>query len=289
MNFQDIPVSFRCHDAWLYGIVSVPERPSARGVLIVVGGPQYRAGSHRQFVLLARYLAGKGIPVMRFDLRGMGDSEGERIDFAAIDDDIECALDQFALTVPTLRDAAIWGLCDAATAAAFYAPTDRRICGLVLLNPWIRTEESKAQTYLRHYYAARIFRRDFWSKALSGKLNIFEAARSFAQTASKAWRGRDSATTPDSNSADGRPLKTLPQKMQDSLAQFNGSTLFILSGNDFTAKEFADHVEGSLEWQEMLRSKNAAWKELKEANHTFSREDWRRQIAEWTHDWLDTL
>ena len=30
---------------------------AARGVLVVVGGPQTRVGSHRQFVLLARQLA----------------------------------------------------------------------------------------------------------------------------------------------------------------------------------------------------------------------------------------
>ncbi|HBZ05431.1 MAG TPA: hydrolase 1, exosortase A system-associated, partial [Massilia sp.] len=49
-----------CRGAWLYGIVSLPAAPHPRGVLIVVGGPQYRAGSHRQFTLLARDLAAAG-------------------------------------------------------------------------------------------------------------------------------------------------------------------------------------------------------------------------------------
>ena len=47
------------------------------GMVIVVGGPQYRVGSHRQFLLLARQLSNAGFPVMRFDCRGMGDSGGE--------------------------------------------------------------------------------------------------------------------------------------------------------------------------------------------------------------------
>jgi alpha/beta superfamily hydrolase len=45
-------------------------------VLVIVGGPQYRAGSHRQFTLLARSLAEQGFAVLRFDYRGMGDSTG---------------------------------------------------------------------------------------------------------------------------------------------------------------------------------------------------------------------
>ena len=45
----------------------------ATAVLVVVGGPQVRAGSHRHFVQLARHLATHGHAVMRFDVRGMGD------------------------------------------------------------------------------------------------------------------------------------------------------------------------------------------------------------------------
>jgi len=62
-------------------VVSVPGEADAAaadtGVLIVVGGPQYRVGSHRQFVMLARFLADHGVPCMRFDYRGMGDVSGE--------------------------------------------------------------------------------------------------------------------------------------------------------------------------------------------------------------------
>ena len=77
MNYEEQAITFDCHGASLYGIASVPQQSGARGVLIVVGGPQYRVGSHRQFALLARSLAAQGIPAMRFDYRGMGDSVGE--------------------------------------------------------------------------------------------------------------------------------------------------------------------------------------------------------------------
>ena len=68
---------FDADDATLVGIVSVPTaRVASTGVLVVVGGPQYRVGSHRQFVLLARALARRGIAAMRFDCAAMGDSAG---------------------------------------------------------------------------------------------------------------------------------------------------------------------------------------------------------------------
>ena len=54
---REIPLAFPCQQDSLIGILHRPERPRRTGVVIVVGGPQYRVGSHRQFTLLARYLA----------------------------------------------------------------------------------------------------------------------------------------------------------------------------------------------------------------------------------------
>ena len=63
-----------CEGSSMIGVLSGAGLPAGRGVLIVVGGPQYRVGSHRQFILLARHLADRGVPTLRFDYRGMGDS-----------------------------------------------------------------------------------------------------------------------------------------------------------------------------------------------------------------------
>src|SRR5438067_13744952 len=134
--FAERAVSFDCQGERLYGVVSLPAVPATRGVLSVAGGPQYRAGSHRQFTLLARSLAARGIAAMRFDYRGMGDSEGQMRDFEQVQDDIRAALDCFCATVPGLQELALWGLCDGASAISFYAARDVRVRGVALLNPW---------------------------------------------------------------------------------------------------------------------------------------------------------
>ena len=103
MIVEQHALQFECQSCTLLGILSLPATPLARGVLIVTGGPQYRVGSHRQFALLACHLAGLGIPVLRFDYRGMGDSEGAPRTFEHIGDDVRAATDIFLKPFPRCK------------------------------------------------------------------------------------------------------------------------------------------------------------------------------------------
>lgn len=62
------------------------------GVLIVVGGRQYRVGAHRQFVSLARALAAAGYPAFRFDVRGTDGSQRHARHFLDCGDDLQSAI-----------------------------------------------------------------------------------------------------------------------------------------------------------------------------------------------------
>ena len=138
---QERPVVFPCAGDDLCGILHPAPGPAQGvGMIVIVGGPQYRVGSHPQFLLLARELAAAGYPVLRFDYRGMGDSEGAFRGFEGIDEDIRAAIDAFCTEAPEVEQVVLWGLCDAASAAAFYGHRDDRVAGMVLVKPWVRTE-----------------------------------------------------------------------------------------------------------------------------------------------------
>ena len=269
----------------LLGILHEGASGAARGVLVVVGGPQYRVGSHRQFLLLARRLAAAGIPVFRFDYRGMGDAGGAQRDFEQVEDDIRAAIDTFTAHAPGLREVVVWGLCDAASAALSYAAGDSRVGGLVLLNPWVRTEQGLAKARLKHYYLRRIASRDFWSGLLGGRLNPLASARSVLATMAGA-RGKASQPPSHSESAQAAPAGTLPERMAEGWKRFRGGILLILSGDDLTAAEFRDAVATVPAWRGLLDEARVYLRELPAANHTFSRQAWRDQVAEWTLDWV---
>jgi exosortase A-associated hydrolase 1 len=260
----------------------------SRGVLIVVGGPQYRVGSHRQFVLLARHLAAHGVPVMRFDYRGMGDSEGDARNFEDVDSDIRHAVDRFFLEVPTIKEVVIWGLCDAASAAMFYAHKDPRVSGLVLLNPWARTDQGMAKAFLKHYYLARLSDRELWAKMLRGRFDYANAARSVLRLLGNAIpaTGRNASTAPSAARTESVSPPPLPQRMLNGLEKFGGKVLLIMSGNDLTAQEFSELAKGSRKWQKLLGSPRVERRDLPQANHTFSQSDWRDQVASWTKEWI---
>jgi exosortase A-associated hydrolase 1 len=284
MSHDERALVFDCAGESLVGILSGGRAASTRGVLIVVGGPQYRVGSHRQFALLARHLAGQGVPALRFDYRGMGDAGGEARTFEHVGADIRCAVDRFFAEVPALKDVVIWGLCDAASAALFYAHEDERVSGLVLLNPWVRTEQGIARAQLRHYYVLRLLQASFWSKLARGEFRFLEAAGALVGSIRDVvWRRR----SPDAgSSAREAPL---PERMADGLRRFRGRALFILSGNDLTAQEFKDAAARSANWKRLLESDRVSRHDLPEANHTFARRDWRDEVANLTEAWIRTF
>ena len=282
MQPDERALHFAYGGAWLYGVLSMPAQPlqaSSRGVLIVVGGPQVRTGSHRQFTLLARSLAQAGIPAMRFDYRGMGDSEGAPRDFEQVQDDLRAALDCFFAQAPGLRDVVLWGLCDGASAAAMYAPGDARVAGLALLNPWVRTETGAAKATLKHYYRSRLLAPELWKKIASGRFDAAQAAKSFVTQVRTALDRKPPAQQAGA-------AASLPERMHAALQRFDGKLLVMLSGADLTAQEFAGLSSGSREWQQLLGGSRVTRHTLPGADHTCSRREWHDQLVDWTVAWL---
>lgn len=273
------PLVFGCAGETLVGCLhhAGPGTGAAStGVVILVGGPQYRAGSHRQFVHLARALAAAGYPTLRFDVRGMGDSSGAEWRLLYhITPDIGAAVDELMRRAPQVQRVVLWGLCGGASAALLYLDDrqDARIGGLALVNPWVRTAQSEARTQLRHYYAARLCQRDFWRKLLRGGVGL-GAVRDLAGSVARARR-----PTPvrDGNYRD---------RMLKAWMAFAGPTLVLLSEDDYTARDFADYVSGHPGWRTRAAAASVRQVTLEGADHTCSSADSRARLERTTVDWL---
>lgn len=274
-------LNFACEGESLVGILAEPhdDKPADVGVLIIVGGPQYRAGSHRQFTLLARHLAAHGFAALRFDYRSMGDSPGEARDFLAVEADINAAIGALLAARPTLKRVALWGLCDAASAALLYldATHDPRVAGVALINPWARSAATLAQAHVKHYYWRRLREREFWLKLLRGGVG----GKALRALASNLRLARGAGTTTDA--------RAFQDRMAAGLRAFSGPALLVLSGDDYTAREFSLRAQGSPAWAGLLDGPRLQRHELAEADHTFSDPHQAARVEATTLNWLRTI
>lgn len=140
-RLEERVVTFSSGKVLLAGILSPPEAGRALrglGVVLVPGGLTRRVGLHRLYVDTARALAALGAAVLRFDLPGVGESEGEvrRVTTAGLASldawyvpEIRAALDcvqQEALPEATV----LVGHCSGARSAVVTAAEDRRVQGV---------------------------------------------------------------------------------------------------------------------------------------------------------------
>ena len=258
---QERALVFDCKGDRLLGILHSPAtEPRSLGVLIVVGGPQYRVGSHRQFVVMARALASSGYPVLRFDHRGIGDSDGTPRRFEELDDDIRAALDAMHVACPGLSGAVMFGLCDAAAASMMYCAKDPRLAGLILSNPWVHSEAGVARAYVRHYYFERLLQASFWRKVAAGEFDLVESVRDLLR---KLWL----ATKLSRVSA---VRGTFRDHMLEGLTRFRGQVLLLISGRDLTAAEFMELGRPDERWRAGLARPNVKLRRYEQSDHTYS-------------------
>jgi len=262
----------------LIGILHQPAQLlSETGLIIVVGGPQYRIGAHRQYVHLARHCAKQGIPVMRFDYQGIGDSSGDYPGFEHVAPDIHTAIDEFIKRVPGIQSVALWGLCEGASAILLGGAAHKAASHIILVNPWVRSESGLAKAYVKHYYLDRIKSPEFWRKIFSGGLKIKPAISGLYANIKKALVKEKTVKT------DHRPF---PDRMLTGLQNFQGKAMLISSENDLVAREFDDVTTTDKEWQKTIKEKISSRVDIPDTDHTFSSEEWRKTVAMSTADWL---
>jgi exosortase A-associated hydrolase 1 len=269
----------------MWGIVARPPIEAAGlpvAALIVVGGPQYRVGSHRHFVRLARALARAGVTTLRFDYRGMGDTEGELRNFEQTDEDIHAALRALRALCPATERFVVWGLCDAAAAALMFATADPAVIGIVAANPWARSDATLSAVHVKHYYARRLLQPQFWQKLARGGLDWRTSLRSLLDNL-RTMRSRPA------DHADPAGASTFQQRMAAGLRRFRGQLLLLVSTDDLTAMEFVQFTATSPDWHGLLEGPAVTQISIAQADHTFSRREWSEQADAATIAWVQRI
>lgn len=126
-------------DGHLAGIVSRPDDGPTSDLAVVFpnAGLTHHVGPWQLHVNLARHLAAAGVPALRFDLSGLGDSalpqQRESVT-ARTTADIHDAIDLISAECGA-RHIVMAGLCSGAIESHRAALTEERVCGVVLLDP----------------------------------------------------------------------------------------------------------------------------------------------------------
>lgn len=261
---------FACEGSPLIG--QLHEAEGRTGVLMVNGGVQTRVGAHRSYVDLARGWAAAGLPVLRFDRRGTGDSGGSDSGYLGATPDIEAALAALVSAGGAERYIG-FGLCDGATALALAAADDPRCVGLVLLNPWtIDPSDDPSRVTAGQHYRRRLRDPRTLRRLLRGEVHLGRAMRSLGRLALDKARARKAA----------RPLAG---RLAEALTRIEAPVLVLVSEHDATAAAF-EAVTRSPAWQPVMAKPTVSIRRLAGADHSCSQPEARAALLRLAWQWV---
>uniref|UniRef100_UPI0035CA6B41 hydrolase 1, exosortase A system-associated n=1 Tax=uncultured Sphingomonas sp. TaxID=158754 RepID=UPI0035CA6B41 len=215
-------MTFACGGETVFA--TLDEAPGTTGLLIVSGGNEIRIGAHRGMAMLAQRLAQRGIPVFRFDRRGIGDSTGENLGFLSSAPDIACAAAVFRAETGIARLVG-FGNCDAATALALFG-TAAGIDRLILANPWLieETDDLPPAAAIRARYVEKLRDPREWLRLARGGVDL----RKLASGLAKLSKSRLTVET------------SLAVDLLEALAGWKSRATILLARRDNTALAFAE-------------------------------------------------
>jgi len=242
-------LSFDCEGSAL--AASLDSTGGETGLLLVTGGTQTRIGSHRMYERLAGALAEAGWPCLRFDRRGVGDSEGDDPDFRDSGPDLAAAAAAFRREQPQLKRLLGFGLCDGASTLALHGEA-AGLDGYILVNPWFVEAEAgePPAAAIKSRYKDQLLSLDGWKRLLSGSISYRKVLKGL---------GRIISSGPSS----------LSGEISAALTKARVPAQLVLAAGDATA------IAAQAEWAspafKRLRQSNPAPMRIDSDSHTFSR------------------
>jgi pimeloyl-ACP methyl ester carboxylesterase len=307
------PVSFMAGENRLYGVLHRPESDSGtgQGVVLLSAGMKNRTGYARLYVALADYLAGQGIPALRFDYHGCGDSDGrheptgaweekhadinEQVLTGSLADDVKAAVAEFKRQTDC-TEVLLFGLCSGANTAIYAADQIGDVGGVVLANLPVAIDSSKRresrqgemnlfqQQFMFEAYLRKIFSPRAWARFLGGQSDF----KSIFYLVKKKFFGGKSLPKPEREnrtkvqsapSDDGFDFNFDMLERFESFWKSGRPVYFFFSENDPIRVNFETYFEGKHGTELMKRHETLCHKVIfKDANHSFVNTEWREEL-----------
>lgn len=302
---QQTPVTFTNRKGLrLFGILHAPIDGPSTGLALVLLSPgvKMRVGPQRLYLDVADLFVRMGIPVLRFDFHGLGDSEGtlteellrdlyNHIEVGRFVDDTVDAMDWMQRTHGVSRFI-LSGLCGGAITGLLAGERDRRVAGLLALaiTPLLASRSADPSRYMTSGQAAEI-RSTYLSKLASPRAWL--RLLSFRSDFRLLWRSVRSGI---------RPPVPAPAQREAQATDDNASPLFPPAFFHMAASRrpmllvFGASDRLHFEFEEKFvarhRERLAALPDaytlhtIPHANHVLSFREWQQAMIDATAQWL---
>lgn len=302
-----VPVAFDCEGCRLVGSLHQPGVAAASvGVILLNQGPIDRGGSHRLYARLAARLSELGAAVLRFDARGVGESEGqwtpdeqpvpvsqvyERVQNGIWKPDALAAID-FMMNNPAgprVRRVVLGGLCGGAVTALLTGADHAAVHGMFAIGTPVTSSAATRRIGAlpdaiiqrdSTNYVRKIFRLDAWRRFFSFQTDYKTLVRVFAVQARRKLTGADG----QSDGAAG--ANHVGKPIFDALKNAKRSgkhSLVVFGENDYLWQEFKEQMPAFFKDSRQLPFDLVT---VPDANHTLTEESWERTVSDAIVNWM---
>lgn len=292
----------------LFGILETPENQPAGdlAVLLLSPGVKMRVGPQCLYRHMADEFLLAGLPVLRFDWYGLGDSEGElpeaqlrevynHTEMGRFVDDTIDAMDWMQRELGSRRFI-LSGLCGGAMTGLLAGERDRRVAGFLGIGPpaVLSSRSNDASKYmtanqvqdLRRLYIRRLFNPQAWFRLLTFKADYRLMLRFITEPIKKRV-GRPAPTPvavlpPDDNANPRFPgaFFAMLSTQRPMLLVYGGADRLQWEFDEKFLTRYKDHLASLPQTYQVHIVPNA--------NHVLSTSEWQREMLDVSREWLRT-
>lgn len=300
----------------LYGMLDLPEpgqRKSDIACILLSPGVKPRGGPHQLYRKLSQAFTSSGIPVLRLDFSGIGDSPGE-FETSVLNDvysdiqsgrgipDVSAAMDDLSRRLGVSRFI-VGGLCGAAISGLLAAESDQRVAGVfsigmpvVLVGNKASGLSSPTEAHLaadREVLRRKLGRLKHWINFFTFKSDYRLLWTVFRRSVGSAisshlprwWRRSRVRSGPQiPEFLDRNFIRAL-----FSLTESGRSILLLFGGSDRHLSEYQEYFELPFKSQLSVHAPLIQTRVIPEANHVLGEPLWIDEARKVTADWLQTL